>query len=138
MLTFVRAGTCVKKHRNLRIAMLALRRWTMKNYKSVSVQVIDSDIALLLPNGVYEIKQMELARSRLKSIAFICVFLAVSGIVGFGYFCSDKVHSMERLIAFIISFSSCCYPTSRSLERDSLVWNLRGILIAGKRVPHIQ
>lgn len=61
----------------------------MKNFKSVSVQVIDSDIALLLPNGVYEIKQME-PRSRLRSIAFLCIALAISGIVGFGYFCPDK------------------------------------------------
>lgn len=62
----------------------------MKNFKSVSVQVIDSDIALLLPNGVYEIKQME-PRSRLRSVALLCILLAVSGIVGFGYFCPDKV-----------------------------------------------
>lgn len=62
----------------------------MKNFKSVSVQVVDSDIALLLPNGVYEIKQME-PSSRLRSIVFFCVILAISGIVGFGYFCSDKV-----------------------------------------------
>jgi heparan sulfate 6-O-sulfotransferase HS6ST1 len=63
----------------------------MKNLKSVSVQVIDSDIALLLPNGVYEIKQMEPKSSRLRRIVFFCVALALFGIVGFGYFCPDKV-----------------------------------------------
>lgn len=63
----------------------------MKNLKSVSVQVIDSDIALLLPNGVYEIKQMEPKSSRLRKIALLCIFLALIGIVGFGYFCPDKV-----------------------------------------------
>jgi heparan sulfate 6-O-sulfotransferase HS6ST1 len=64
----------------------------MKNLKSVSVQVIDSDIALLLPNGVYEIKQMEPKSSRLRRIVFFCVALALFGIVGFGYFCPDKVY----------------------------------------------
>lgn len=63
----------------------------MKNLKSVSVQVIDSDIALLLPNGVYEIKQMEPKSSRLKKIGFLCILLALIGIFGFGYFCPDKV-----------------------------------------------
>lgn len=63
----------------------------MKNLKSVSVQVIDSDIALLLPNGVYEIKQMEPKSSRLKKIGFLCILLALFGIFGFGYFCPDKV-----------------------------------------------
>lgn len=61
------------------------------NLKSVSVQVIDSDIALLLPNGVYEIKQMEPKSSRLRRIGFFCVALALFGIVGLGYFCPDKV-----------------------------------------------
>lgn len=58
-------------------------------HKSVSVQV-DGDFALLLPSGVYEIKKME-PRSRIKNIILVCVFLAVSGIIGFGYFCQDKV-----------------------------------------------
>ncbi|XP_017773835.1 PREDICTED: heparan-sulfate 6-O-sulfotransferase 2 isoform X1 [Nicrophorus vespilloides] len=67
----------------------------MKNFKSVSVQVIDSDIALLLPNGVYEIKQME-PRSRLKSILIICGAMALFGIFGFGYFCPDKVCALSN------------------------------------------
>lgn len=68
----------------------------MKNYKSVSVQVIDSDIALLLPNGVYEIKQMEPARSKVKSIVILCFFLAISGMLYVGYFCSDKVCALSK------------------------------------------
>lgn len=57
--------------------------------KSVEVQV-DSDFALLLPSGAYEIKKME-PRHRLRSIVFICLMLAVAGIIGFGYFCPDQV-----------------------------------------------
>lgn len=63
----------------------------MKDLKrSVSVQVIDSDFALFLPNGIYEIKPME-PRSKLRSVIIMCIFLAVSGIIGFGYFCPDQV-----------------------------------------------
>ncbi|XP_044750730.1 heparan-sulfate 6-O-sulfotransferase 2 [Coccinella septempunctata] len=67
----------------------------MKNLKSVSVQCIDSDIALLLPNGVYEIKQMEPKSSKLKRISFFCLVLAVFGILGFGYYCPDKVCALS-------------------------------------------
>ncbi|KAJ8939940.1 hypothetical protein NQ318_007868 [Aromia moschata] len=67
----------------------------MKNLKSVSVQVIDSDIAVLLPNGVYEIKQMETKSSRLKQICLFCLALCVFGIFGFGYFCPDKVCALS-------------------------------------------
>ncbi|XP_044267683.1 heparan-sulfate 6-O-sulfotransferase 2 [Tribolium madens] len=73
----------------------------MKNLKSVSVQVIDSDIALLLPNGVYEIKQMEPKSSRLRRIGIFCVALALFGIVGFGYFCPDKVCALSNKEASI-------------------------------------
>lgn len=59
--------------------------------KSVEVQV-DSDFALLLPGGVYEIKKME-PRSRLRHIILICLILAVAGIIGFGYFCPDQVRT---------------------------------------------
>lgn len=59
--------------------------------KSVEVQV-DSDFALLLPSGAYEIKKME-PRRRLRSVVFICLMLAVAGIIGFGYFCPDQVSS---------------------------------------------
>ncbi|KAL3280864.1 hypothetical protein HHI36_004092 [Cryptolaemus montrouzieri] len=67
----------------------------MKNLRSVSVQCIDSDIALLLPNGVYEIKQMEPKSSRLRRISFFCLLLAVFGILGFGYYCPDKVCALS-------------------------------------------
>lgn len=68
--------------------------------KSVSVQV--GDFALLLPSGVYEIKKME-PRSKLRSIILICLFLAIFGIVGLGYFCPDQV---SRLINFLILHNS--------------------------------
>uniref|UniRef100_A0A1B0DHJ6 Uncharacterized protein n=1 Tax=Phlebotomus papatasi TaxID=29031 RepID=A0A1B0DHJ6_PHLPP len=67
-----------------RVDMVAL---DMK--KSVSVQV-DSDFALLLPEGLYEIKKME-PRSRQRSIVVVCVFLAIAGMIIFGYFCNDQV-----------------------------------------------
>lgn len=57
--------------------------------KNVSVQV-DSDFALLLPSGVYEIKKME-PRSKIRTIIVFCLFLAIAGIIGFGYFCQDQV-----------------------------------------------
>lgn len=57
--------------------------------KSVEVQV-DSDFSLLLPGGVYEIKKME-PRPKIRTIIVFCVALAISGIIGFGYFCPDQV-----------------------------------------------
>lgn len=67
----------------------------MKNLKSVSVQVVHSDIAHLLPNGVYEIKQMEHKSFKFKRISLFCVALAVFGILGFGYYCPDKVCALS-------------------------------------------
>lgn len=63
--------------------------------KSVSVQV-DSVFGLHLTEGVYEIKRMEprTRSSRLRSVILICLILAVSGIIGFGYFCNDQVISL--------------------------------------------
>lgn len=58
--------------------------------KSVEVQV-GGDFAVYLPSGVYEIKKME-PRRRLRSIALICLILAIAGIIGFGYFCPDQVN----------------------------------------------
>lgn len=69
--------------------------------KSVEVQV-DSDFALLLPSGTYEIKKME-PRRRLRSIVFICLMLAVAGIIGFGYFCPDQV-SIRNIFFFFLDF----------------------------------
>ncbi|XP_034132034.1 heparan-sulfate 6-O-sulfotransferase 2 isoform X2 [Drosophila guanche] len=62
-------------------------------HKNVSVQV-DSDFALLLPSGVYEIKKME-PRSKIRKIIVFCLFLAIAGIIGFGYFCQDQANSIS-------------------------------------------
>ncbi|XP_019864908.1 heparan-sulfate 6-O-sulfotransferase 2 [Aethina tumida] len=66
----------------------------MKKSKNVSVQVIDSDITLLLPNGT-EIRQMEPKYSWLRKICLVCFFLAVFGIVVFGYYSPDKVRALN-------------------------------------------
>lgn len=67
--------------------------------KSVEVQV-GGDFAVYLPSGVYEIKKME-PRKRLRSIAFVCLLLAVAGIIGFGYFCPDQVGIICRNVLSI-------------------------------------
>lgn len=67
----------------------AIWNMPMDMHKNVSVQV-DSDFALLLPSGVYEIKKME-PRSKIRTIIVFCLFLAIAGIIGFGYFCQDQV-----------------------------------------------
>lgn len=60
--------------------------------KSVEVQVFDSDFSVLLRESVtYEIKMESRSKSRLRSFVMICILLALSGIVYFGYFCSDQV-----------------------------------------------
>lgn len=77
--------------------------------KSVEVQV-DSDFALLLPSGIYEIKKME-PRPKLRSIIIICMILAVAGIIGFGYFCPDQVCvSIKHLnVSTLHIHLFCCY-----------------------------
>lgn len=60
--------------------------------KSVEVQVLDSDFSMLLRESVtYEIKMESRSKSRLRNFVMICIMLAISGIVYFGYFCSDQV-----------------------------------------------
>lgn len=61
--------------------------------KSVEVQVLDSDFSLLLRESVtYEIKmESRSAKSKFRTFIMICIFLALSGIIYFGYFCSDQV-----------------------------------------------
>jgi heparan sulfate 6-O-sulfotransferase HS6ST1 len=60
--------------------------------KSVEVQVFDSDFAVYLRESVtYEIKMESRCRSKLRGIIFMCMLLAVSGIVYFGYFCPEQV-----------------------------------------------
>lgn len=71
--------------------------------KNVSVQV-DSDIALLLPSGVYEIKKME-PRSKIRTIILFCLFLAIAGIIGFGYFCQDQVSTNLSCSIKFVEFS---------------------------------
>ncbi|TMW50563.1 hypothetical protein DOY81_004349 [Sarcophaga bullata] len=63
-------------------------------HKKVSVQV-DSYLALYLPEGVYEIKKME-PRSKIRTIIVFCLFLAIAGIIGFGYFCQDQVCALTK------------------------------------------
>lgn len=75
---------------------LAIWNMPMDMHKNVSVQV-DSDFALLLPSGVYEIKKME-PRSKIRTIIVFCLFLAIAGIIGFGYFCQDQVCDKRQLI----------------------------------------
>lgn len=70
--------------------------------RDVSIQTfrIDSDLTLLLPitknqrNIVYEIRKMEPTGSRIRSITFLCLALAIGGIIGFGYFCDSKVNTI--------------------------------------------
>lgn len=96
----------------------------MKNLKSVSVQVIDSDIALLLPNGVYEIKQME-PRSRLRKIVFVCIALTLFGIFGFGYFSPDKVTLASNYILHGTKVICHCSFQVRALSNRDLQFSLR-------------
>lgn len=77
-----------------------LQRLDMR--KSVEVQV-DCDFALLLPSGIYEIKKME-PRRRLR-IVYICLVLAVAGIIFVGYFCPDQVIAFFRLCRIA---NDCC------------------------------
>lgn len=69
--------------------------------KSVSVQV-DSDFALLLPSGAYEIKKME-PRSKLRKVILFCLLLSLFGMVAFGYFCPDQVSNFH--------FHYCCFES---------------------------
>jgi len=60
--------------------------------KSVEVQVFDSDFGLLVRESLtYEIKMDSRSKSKIRGFVFICVMLAVIGIVYFGYFCPDQV-----------------------------------------------
>ncbi|XP_047109565.1 heparan-sulfate 6-O-sulfotransferase 2 [Schistocerca piceifrons] len=64
--------------------------------KSVEVQVFDSDFALLLRESVtYEIKMESRPKSKFRTFVFVCILLAVTGIVYFGYFCPDQVCALS-------------------------------------------
>lgn len=96
---------------------------------SVEVQV-DSDFALLLPGGVYEIKKMTTllgetrtgsGASRLRSIVFVCLFLALAGIVGFGYFCPDQVCALtKREVVMENNFISSGYTMQDNIVKAAL------------------
>lgn len=67
--------------------------------KTNSEKSVQVDLILLLnPSGTYEIKKMDGSKKRkIRTIVFIClVFLAISGIIGFGYFCNDKVCALSK------------------------------------------
>ncbi|XP_055682811.1 heparan-sulfate 6-O-sulfotransferase 2 [Lutzomyia longipalpis] len=86
--------------------------------KSVSVQV-DSDFALLLPEGLYEIKKME-PRSRQRSIVVVCVFLAIAGMIIFGYFCNDQVCALTKREAMMSSeVSALTSDSTNSVGKSS-------------------
>lgn len=69
--------------------------------KTNSEKSVQVDLILLLnPSGIYEerfIKKMDGSKKRkIRTIVFICLVLAISGIIGFGYFCNDKVCALSR------------------------------------------
>lgn len=72
------------------------------NDVSVKALNLDSDFTLLLPlhsnqkKIVYEIRKMEPAGWRIRNVSLFCLFLAVAGIIGFGYFCDSKVCALTR------------------------------------------
>lgn len=69
----------------------------LKKNASVQTCTLESDLTLLLPiscnqnSVVYEIRKMEPRGSRIRSVTLFCLFLAIAGIIGFGYFCDSKV-----------------------------------------------
>ncbi|KAJ6635297.1 Heparan-sulfate 6-O-sulfotransferase 3-B, partial [Pseudolycoriella hygida] len=84
--------------------------------KSVEVQV-DSDFALLLPGGIYEIKKME-PRPKIRTIIVICIFLAVAGIIGFGYFCPDQVCALTKREATNADISAALLQSHHQSEKN--------------------
>lgn len=69
--------------------------------KTNSEKSVQVDLILLLnPSGIYEerfIKKMDGSKKRkIRTIVFICLVLAISGIIGFGYFCNDKVCALSK------------------------------------------
>lgn len=60
--------------------------------RSVEVQVLDSDFSLLLRESVtYEFKMETRSKYRFRNFVMFCMLLALTGIIYFGYFCSDQV-----------------------------------------------
>ncbi|GAB0094816.1 Heparan-sulfate 6-O-sulfotransferase [Sergentomyia squamirostris] len=94
--------------------------------KNVSVKV-DSDFVLLLPEGLYEIKRME-PRSKQRSIVVVCIFLAIAGIVIFGYFCNDQVCALTKRDMMMSSdVAALTSDTGNSVGKSSTQINNPGL-----------
>lgn len=64
--------------------------------RSVEVQVIDSDLSVLLRESVtYEFKMETRPRSKFRGFVLLCLIVTVTGIIYFGYFCSDRVCALS-------------------------------------------
>jgi len=64
--------------------------------KSVKVQVIDSDFAVLLRESVtYEIKMEPNSKGKIRTLVLCCVALAIFGIIYLGYFCPEQVCALS-------------------------------------------
>ncbi|CAO1443550.1 unnamed protein product [Diamesa tonsa] len=79
--------------------------------KTNSEKSVQVDLILLLnPSGIYEerfIKKMDGSKKqKIRTIVFICLVLAISGIIGFGYFCNDKVCALSKKDLFQTELSS--------------------------------
>uniref|UniRef100_A0A224XP14 Heparan-sulfate 6-O-sulfotransferase n=1 Tax=Panstrongylus lignarius TaxID=156445 RepID=A0A224XP14_9HEMI len=60
--------------------------------RSVEVQVLDSDFSVLLRESVtYEFKMETRSKNKFRNFIMFCMFLALTGIIYFSYFCSDQV-----------------------------------------------
>ena len=60
--------------------------------RSVEVQVLDSDFSVLLRESVtYEFKMETRSKYKFRNFVMFCMLLALTGIIYFGYFCSDQV-----------------------------------------------
>lgn len=60
--------------------------------RSVEVQVLDSDFSVLLRESVtYEFKMETRAKNKFRNFVMFCMIFSLTGIIYFGYFCSDQV-----------------------------------------------
>lgn len=63
--------------------------------RSVEVQVLDSDFSVLLRESVtYEFKMESRPKQRFRNFIMFLMFLALTGIIYFSYFCSDSSCSL--------------------------------------------
>lgn len=69
-------------------------------HKNASI-LVDSELDALLSSNINDdLNKME-SRSKIRTIIVFCLFLAIAGIIGFGYFCQDQV-SLHTNYMFII------------------------------------